>query len=107
MRKICLIFGIGITITITSQDEINAQVDSRINLYPVLTNEYLHIQSEGDEAIYSEIFLKDISGRLVNQMNASGNLAILDLKDCTDGIYFLEFYKNNELIDKRKVLKSS
>ena len=83
---------------ITSQDMINS--NAMVNIYPNPAKDYMII----DLVDESQVSVYNISGQLVHAFEANTQ-SIVNTKDWTKGIYFINIQSNNGNIQKKIVVE--
>ena len=71
------------------------------SIYPNPTKGRLTIGMSG--VIAADITVYDISGKLVQKLNASGSETTLDLSDAANGIYFVKITSDDEVVTRQVV----
>lgn len=109
-RTFCIIsccFGIpiirdSVEISRVPPEEIEDEPDTRLYFYPNPTSGLITAEMEGD---ISELFLTDLSGRLLQKIDVRDKGKIqLDLSAYPKGMYFLEYHDGKEIVSGKVVL---
>jgi len=83
------------TTSISTLDEIT------VDIYPNPANDYIRIKSN---AVVEKLMIRDIAGRVVNQMNNVNSNERIDISGFKSGIYVVTMQNGNSVIS-RKLIK--
>ena len=88
--------------TILVQKQITSK-KYRIRLYPNANNEVLFFSARGDEAKIYQLFLFDVEGKLVKQVNIKNKQTTV-LDNIEKGNYVFEVFSDDERIENGQVI---
>ncbi len=76
-----------------------------VNIYPNPVNQVLHLELMSSTNQSFDVIMRDITGRVLIQNLFTGtSLGLLDISECTAGVYFLQVQSGNKTVN-RKVIK--
>lgn len=84
---------------LTSAEQVSAN-----NLYVYTANNSLNINTNGDFKSFNSIVVNDILGKTIKVISNPGSSNNYKIELPTNGIYFVNFYSNNEVIITKKVI---
>ncbi len=83
---------------------------SVVSIYPNPTKNVLHIDVTSNKISKTKVQVVDMNGRIIksqtNNTHKGSNYLTLDLTDVAIGVYGLEIYENNKLINATKIHKN-
>jgi hypothetical protein len=93
--------------TLANKPEISAEEDElnvfSFNVYPNPFESNLTVELVGLDA--ATINVRDISGKLVLQIDVNADKQIVQTVNLSSGLYFIELRSKNELLDVKRIVK--
>lgn len=85
-------------------DEDETKVEESISIYPNPVKDELNINIQLQENEVAEWTLQNIKGQLIQSDSLNSDNNTIDLSDLSQGVYFIQLMRNNQLIKTDKLI---